>query len=55
MAKLRFTKPGESKDKKRFKRNVKVKKYSNRLFIIALCIYVIYKEQLIETIKRLLQ
>jgi hypothetical protein len=55
MAKLRFTKPGESKDKKRFKKNLKIKKYSNRLLIAILVFYVAHKEQLVDYIAKLLR
>lgn len=50
MAKIRITKPGEYPNKKRYKRNVKINKYSNRIFIIILLIYVAHKENLIELI-----
>lgn len=55
MAKLRFTKPGESRDKKRFKRNLKIKKYFNRLLIAILVFYVAHKEQLIDYITKFLR
>lgn len=48
MAKLRITKPGELPNKKKFKRNVKIKKYANRALIGLFILYVIYKENLIS-------
>lgn len=54
MAKIRITKSGEYPNKKRYKRNVKIKKYFNRAFILGLVIYVVYKENLIELIRQFL-
>ncbi len=54
MAKIRITKPGEYPNKKKYKRNVKINKYSKRVLIATLLIYVAYKENLIELIRQFL-
>jgi hypothetical protein len=55
MAKLRFTKTGQTPNKKRFKRNIKIKKFIFRAFIFSVCVYIVDKENLIQIILDLLQ
>jgi hypothetical protein len=54
MAKIRFTKPGQVPNKKKFKRNRKIKLVIFRLFLLAVVIYIIDKENLIELVKTLI-
>lgn len=55
MAKIRFTKNNQSPNKKRFKRNLRIKKFIFRLFLFMVTIYIIDKENLINSIEKLLQ
>lgn len=55
MAKIRFTSEGQTPNKKRFKRNLKIKLICKRTFVFCVIAYVIHKENLIKIILDLLQ
>lgn len=55
MAKIRIVNPGEFPNKQKFKRNNKIKKYTNRLLILGLLLYVSHKEHLIDYLIKFLQ
>lgn len=55
MAQIRFTSPGQTPNKKRFQRNLKIKRYAQRAFVVCVLAYVIHKENLIKIILDLLQ
>lgn len=55
MAKIRITKPGETPNKKRFKRNVKLKKGLNYIIYAGFLTYILYKENLINIFLTILQ